>query len=1548
MKKWHWSAFVAATITAGMMAGCAQDIGDIDRTQPNKVLKDDLVKGVWWMNQKVVESSSTNLNITGPFEGSMAETDKVRFVVEENYLLAYRVYPILPGSDDTMLNVNGSNNYDELYGPDYKGSVRAMFPIESHFDVQREYDASTGEQSNVITENTSDRPWYERSYMRVKWDQNPILDPWWEYEGYDLEVGYNGTESQGIPEKQPYFERDGNGLLVYFDAPATYIIKPTIYDLYYYVLQISFADPYAATEARIVTSFARDLTGVTSDADTIKNANYEPLPYDNYDMNRFGYFLVEQDTLDPITGQIMDSGHIQLANRHNIWENSYTTDAEGNKVAIPVELRTVKTTPFYIHDMPNEEHMAKMSVQIIDEWNVAFKRAVYLMQNPTNPVIENVTVPKVNALGEATGVFEGAARSVNLLTEIDYPVLKEALKKQPEIIVPCHVPVREGDHDACVPEYLIAQGVERVGYKPREGDFRKNYLWIVNQNLENGLLGYGPSADDPLTSHTISSQAHVYTGPMNYYASRIIDHIKFLNGELSAEGVRANDANIARAQMSRDRFIELQKVPSKILNAQLDADLMKNAKRDFKMKRDRLLAKKQIFNYAKADNRLKALTSSGVLGTSLDTAIENDILARTGAKSLQDLKGMSTDLLGSLYSPKERAYVRELEKKMARKGFCSRTADAGMTTDVENLFWAKYFKDRSDYETIHKEIRAQVLRATALHEMGHTFGLRHNFAGSSDSMNYFDNFWPERKKSKSFQKESVETIADVYDIYDVTDEQIENGMHVAQYSSIMDYYEDNYHGLGRYDHAAILYAYSAGTSLVRGDDRKPITTAADCAAKGGKFVTLKMGDKESSVCTKFQKGLVEYFAMPDGVKENMEKVASRSDIGAFPFDILTHKDTTGISSFDDQLSISQPYLELVHYRDFFAKANSSFDFNKNRALIRVEDYLANKASGNSASRMVRVPYVFCTDDNHGKLSSCYTFDAGADHFDRVLYYINSYNNNYWFNNFRRGRAYWSALNGALFGPLRSFMRLSDLFQHNYVSDSTLLEDVIGSDIDLNYQVSQMASDASFNFLASVVSTPEYGVFCKSKTGESMVVLSSTDEARAEVSEFRRIGYCGSKPSFFYVPQGQGRNRYFKYDVNAGFDYSQYELEVPHVYTSLAAVIALFDNEADVIVDTGDMNTYLFGMYDRYKLELTKLMDASYAEDYKSFSPVLVRNGDETTTFQGDEYATGSLAYPPLATTRFYLDGSGVDFDPLTGRTASGFAKLSAHVPAWGKCSSDFDCVPSDHATSVMCTTLYNDQDADRCISLFSKEYDLTQEPVCPTGTHLEDVSGGGSLFACVLDGTAGNLNDALEAIAELPCSSANREGFCEGANHCANVDGTYKCVENSLRVETDTSLTLKTYIAYYGMLLTGIFGSDSTYYDQFNIYRVGSGETVTPPSGYKAVTFEDPTTGAIYAANELDCSGDSIWCYADNKSIDGHGGAMLIKRANAAKARVEEKYNRLLELDITDADEQNNTPAYQEYMEALYDWNFAKWDLESAIYDVNFIRSTYSVLGTLF
>ena len=49
-----------------------------------------------------------------------------------------------------------------------------MFPILSHFDIKRDYNPATGEQTNVIIENTIDRPWHERDYVRVDWSSSQV------------------------------------------------------------------------------------------------------------------------------------------------------------------------------------------------------------------------------------------------------------------------------------------------------------------------------------------------------------------------------------------------------------------------------------------------------------------------------------------------------------------------------------------------------------------------------------------------------------------------------------------------------------------------------------------------------------------------------------------------------------------------------------------------------------------------------------------------------------------------------------------------------------------------------------------------------------------------------------------------------------------------------------------------------------------------------------------------------------------------------------------------------------------------------------------------------------------------------------------------------------------------------------------------------------------------------------------------------------------------------------------------------------------------------
>ena len=42
----------------------------------------------------------------------------------------------------------------------------------SHFDIQRGYDTLSNRVTNVIDENTNDRAWYDRRYMRVNFAAN--------------------------------------------------------------------------------------------------------------------------------------------------------------------------------------------------------------------------------------------------------------------------------------------------------------------------------------------------------------------------------------------------------------------------------------------------------------------------------------------------------------------------------------------------------------------------------------------------------------------------------------------------------------------------------------------------------------------------------------------------------------------------------------------------------------------------------------------------------------------------------------------------------------------------------------------------------------------------------------------------------------------------------------------------------------------------------------------------------------------------------------------------------------------------------------------------------------------------------------------------------------------------------------------------------------------------------------------------------------------------------------------------------------------------------
>lgn len=165
---------VAAALSFGG-AGCTV-LPQVNRVQTNLIDK-SVFEGDWWYTRTVIQLDDDAAYAVGaagsgaPWAGAMANYDiasqsgvigRIRWVLDENFIYAYRASEIIPGS-----NADASS-------PEFRGSPLAVYRVEAHVDVRQEYNPGTGEATNVVSENTTDRRWYDRRFVRVDWSQNLV------------------------------------------------------------------------------------------------------------------------------------------------------------------------------------------------------------------------------------------------------------------------------------------------------------------------------------------------------------------------------------------------------------------------------------------------------------------------------------------------------------------------------------------------------------------------------------------------------------------------------------------------------------------------------------------------------------------------------------------------------------------------------------------------------------------------------------------------------------------------------------------------------------------------------------------------------------------------------------------------------------------------------------------------------------------------------------------------------------------------------------------------------------------------------------------------------------------------------------------------------------------------------------------------------------------------------------------------------------------------------------------------------------------------------
>lgn len=176
-----------AAMVAWAVPGCIEAGPRIERVQTNLIDK-SVFEGEWWFTHTVVDISDDASWAIGqagsgaPWPGATANFDiasqsgvvgRIRWVIDENFLYAYRSSEIVRGSSA------------DARSPEFRGQPLAAYRIAGHFDVRQDFNPVTGEPGNVVSENSTDRRWYDRRFVRVDWSQNLVT---WGLFGASLEI----------------------------------------------------------------------------------------------------------------------------------------------------------------------------------------------------------------------------------------------------------------------------------------------------------------------------------------------------------------------------------------------------------------------------------------------------------------------------------------------------------------------------------------------------------------------------------------------------------------------------------------------------------------------------------------------------------------------------------------------------------------------------------------------------------------------------------------------------------------------------------------------------------------------------------------------------------------------------------------------------------------------------------------------------------------------------------------------------------------------------------------------------------------------------------------------------------------------------------------------------------------------------------------------------------------------------------------------------------------------------------------------------------------
>ncbi len=352
------ASLAAALLTCALLAAsCAEEREPINQVQTFALdksffvgpdLQDPADNPEFWAQATLVDVpyGATQESL---FTSTYAQpVSRIRWYITEDLLLARMAYERVEGTDGKGVG----EKTDE-------GTIVAAFTIEKHFDIAYDYNSTTGEKVNVLLENDTDRPWFERKYMRVDFSKNLVTD------SYDLDTlsmlgMFDGIEYEPLAyyvddptdDDAPYFDWKTG----YFDITLKAFAKPQTIDLsdmgwgidefpacwleYDFLYGTWPAGSCAPVELTIRHAFRR-----------VEDFDFEPIEWDGERFQAYGAFYIERFGYNRNYGMSDEQWH-RFLTHYQLWERSHYYSDPAN-MAGPVECFTPETTP--IGDDPHRD-----------------------------------------------------------------------------------------------------------------------------------------------------------------------------------------------------------------------------------------------------------------------------------------------------------------------------------------------------------------------------------------------------------------------------------------------------------------------------------------------------------------------------------------------------------------------------------------------------------------------------------------------------------------------------------------------------------------------------------------------------------------------------------------------------------------------------------------------------------------------------------------------------------------------------------------------------------------------------------------------------------------------------------------------------------------------------------------------------------------------------------------------------------------------------------------------------------------------------------------